>query len=243
MREVSGLDGWQYNESYEYIPESESEDENAEQLQRIKRIVREAAVKPLDLETDDSPQGRLKRELRAEALRRYEEAARTPKEFAAVVATWDKLDANRERKERSHEILSGDIPLADTADLSCAPIFPRWMGSPIQRQLVRGYFLDYLADCPYEMHDLTDKPYLQQIIRDLKEDHKEIFYFLFIRQYSPQRLAALRGQTDRNIRKVRDTVMRKIWKKMYKELSGRNDLSEAERDFCNRYVQTGGKLK
>ena len=175
------MDEWQYDD-YNYDTEEESADEYSEQIRRINRIVRESAVKLLDLGTDDNPHNRLKRELKAEALRRYEEAARTPSEFAAVVATWDKIDANRERKERSHEILSGDIPLADTADLSWAPIFPRWMGSPIQRQLVRGYFLDYLADCPYEMHDLTDKPYLQQIIRDLKEDHKEIFYFLFIRQ-------------------------------------------------------------
>ena len=68
------------------------------------------------------------------------------------------------------------------------------------------------------MHDLATREYLRQIIMGLKEEHKEIFYFLFLRQVSPQYLALMRGQTDRNIRKVRDTVLRKIHKKMYKQL-------------------------
>ena len=78
------------------------------------------------------------------------------------------------------------------------------------RQLSRGNFLDYLADCPYEMHDLTGKAYLRKIVEGMKEEHKEIFFFLYLRQYSPRRLAAIRGQTDRNVRKVRDVILRKV---------------------------------
>ena len=54
---------------------------------------------------------RLKREIRAEALRRLEEAARTESDFLAVVDEWNKLDRNRERRERDHENLRGDVPL------------------------------------------------------------------------------------------------------------------------------------
>ncbi|MEQ2821510.1 sigma-70 family RNA polymerase sigma factor, partial [Hominicoprocola fusiformis] len=43
---------------------------------------------------------RLKREIRAEALRRLEEAARTESDFLTVVDEWNKLDRNRERRER-----------------------------------------------------------------------------------------------------------------------------------------------
>ena len=50
---------------------------------------------------------RLKREIRAEAVRRLEEAARTEKDFRAVVEEWNKLDRNRERRERDHENLRG----------------------------------------------------------------------------------------------------------------------------------------
>ena len=41
---------------------------------------------------------RLKREIRAEALKRLEEAARTESDFLSVVDEWNKLDRNRERR-------------------------------------------------------------------------------------------------------------------------------------------------
>ena len=53
---------------------------------------------------------RLKREIRAEALRRLEEAARTESDFLTVVDEWNKLDRNRERRERDHENLRGRPP-------------------------------------------------------------------------------------------------------------------------------------
>ena len=48
---------------------------------------------------------RLKRENRAEAVRRLEEAARTEADFSVVIKEWDKLDQNRERRERNYEHL------------------------------------------------------------------------------------------------------------------------------------------
>ena len=126
-------------------------------------------------------------------------------------------------------------------------IFPKWMMDMTYRQLSRGSFLDYLADCPYEMHELTGKAYLRKIIAGMKEEHKEIFFFLYLRQYSPQRLAALRGQTDRNIRKVRDVALRKVRKKVYNELKRLSNsgytLNDTERAFYDRYEETEGKVK
>ena len=54
---------------------------------------------------------RLKREILAEALKRTEESARTLKDFQGVIAEWDRLDRNRERRERDHENLRGGVPL------------------------------------------------------------------------------------------------------------------------------------
>ena len=167
----------------------------------MERIMRENNVKPLDLDIADDLHGMLIREAKAEALRRYEEAAQSPDEFMAVVATWDKLDANRERRERYNEVLREDGTL-EYGRSSEGLIFPQWMMDATYRQLSRGNILDYLFDCPYEMHNLTGRAYLRKIMEGMKEDHKEIFFFLYLRQYSPQQLAALRGQTDRNIRKV-----------------------------------------
>ena len=58
-----------------------------------------------DEEEESAPtsEKRLKREIRAEALRRLEEAARTESDFLTVVDEWNKLDRNRERRERDHE--------------------------------------------------------------------------------------------------------------------------------------------
>ena len=54
---------------------------------------------------------KLKRELEREALMRLEDAARTEADFREVVKIWDRLDRNRERKERYHEIPRWQVPL------------------------------------------------------------------------------------------------------------------------------------
>ena len=218
-----------------------------ESILAMERIMREINVKPLDLNipTEDT-HGILKRDIKAESLRRYEEAARSLKDFNDVIATWDKLDQNRERRERYNEVLREERTL-EYGRSGDGLIFPQWMMDTTYRQLSRGNFLDYLADCPYEMHDLIGRAYLRKIVESMKEDHKEIFFFLFLRQYSPQRLAALRGQTDRNIRKVRDVLLRKVRKKVYHELKRLGEhgyiMNDMERDFYRRYEETEGRAK
>ena len=82
---------------------AELEDEREQalkiQLRQDERLRRQSS------EPKDPPKKKkLKRELRREALTRLEEAARTQNEFNEVVAWWDKLDENRERRERDHEV-------------------------------------------------------------------------------------------------------------------------------------------
>ena len=123
---------------------------------------------------------RLKRELRAEAIRRLEEAARTEKDFRAVVEEWNKLDRNRERRERDHENLRGDVPLEYQA-VPEPKLIPRWMNNPAYRQLMAGNFLDILFDCPYEMHNLTADPFISRMVEELSEERKDVLYFLSLR--------------------------------------------------------------
>ena len=160
---------------------------------------------------------RLKREMRAEAIRRLEEAARTEKDFRAVVEEWNKLDRNRERRERDHENLRGDVPLEDQA-VPEPKLIPRWLNNPAYRQLMAGNFLDILFDCPYEMHNLTADAFVSRMVEELSEEHKEVLYFLSLRLYSTTRLAAVRGQSDRNIRKLRKTIHKKLQRQMYDHL-------------------------
>ena len=185
---------------------------------------------------------RLKREIRAESIRRLEEAARTEKDFWTVVEDWNKLDRNRERRERDHENLRGDVPL----EYQVVPepkLIPRWMNNPAYRQLMAGDFLDVLFDCPYEMHQLSADPFISGMIENLSEEHKEVLYFLSLRLYSTTRLAAIRGESDRNIRKLRKTIRKKLQRQMYDPLCGKPEqsLTSRERQFLEEYSKIAKK--
>ena len=197
-----------------------------------------------DAEEEAAPTSgkRLKQELRAEALRRLEDAARTAEDFAVVVEEWNKLDRNRERRERDHENLRGDVPLEYQA-VPEPKLIPRWMNNPAYRQLMAGDFLDVLFDCPYEMHQLSADPFISGMIKNLSDEHKEVLYFLSLRLYSTTRLAAMRGQSDRNIRKLRKTIHKKLQRQMYDHLCCKpeNSLTLRERRFLEEYSKIAKK--
>ena len=86
---------------------------------------------------------RLKRQIRAEALARLEDAARTEDDFRYVVSEWDRLDRNRERRERDHENLRGDVPLEYMA-VPNPKMIPLYLNLPRCRQLASGNFLDII---------------------------------------------------------------------------------------------------
>ncbi len=185
-----------------------------------------------------SERKKLKRELEREALARLEASARSDEDFKCVTDWWDRLDKNRERKERYHEVGRNEVPLewGASADMIVIP-------NPIQhvfwKQILKGEFLDAIFDCPFEMHELIEDQDISSAIKELKDEHKEILYYLAIRQYSNQRVACIREQSDRNIRKVRDTVIRKLRKNLLKALQERikNNvaLSMRERNFLTEY--------
>lgn len=186
---------------------------------------------------------KLKRQMKEEALARFERAARTEADFRAVTELWDRRDRNRERRERYREVLRGDVPLEYKTDPAAATIFPRWRNDPTERQLASGNFLDYLSDCPYEMHNLPGREYLRRVLSRMKDEHRELIFFLYLRLYSPQRLAYARGQTDRNIRKVRDVALRKIRKRVYRELTLLKEkgfgMTGQEREFLELFDEKG----
>ena len=200
---------------------------------------------PIYSQLRDEKQNQLKRELKAAAMERIEEAARTVRDFEQVITLWDSRDKSAARSQRNHEALRGDMPTeANPCNVSDVDlIIPEWMNDPAYRQIMRGSFLDYLYDCPYEMHDLTEKDYLRIPVMELKDLQKEILYFLYLRLYKPQRLATLRGQTDRNIRKVRDTALRKLRSRVYANLRQRvasgQPLTLDERVFLEECTPEG----
>ena len=154
---------------------------------------------------ETSTRKKLKRELEREALSRLEDAARTEEDFQNVITWWNRLDANRERKERYHEIGRSDVPL----EWGMSPdeiVIPAPIQHVYQKQIQKGDFLDAVFNCPFEMHELVTDADISKAIFALKDVQKELLYQFAIRGYSCQMIASFRKQTDRNIRKIRDTM-------------------------------------
>lgn len=202
----------------------ESEDNLIDEIERqltieralIEEIESEAKeVLPEDDEDEAPERKQLRREVEAASLARLEDSARTQADFENVIAWWDRLDANRERRERYHEIMrSGDdIPLDYGASVN-GLLFPDTLSDVLEKQIRMGDFLDAIFYCPYDIHELVAEEYLSKILYELSEGHKELLFLWGVRLFSSARIAAIRGQTDRNIRKVRATMLKKIQKKL-----------------------------
>ena len=158
----------------------------------------------------ESPERKiLKRELERVALSRLEASARTTSDFENVITWWDRLDSNRERKERYHEIGRGDIPI-EWGSSHENIIIPAPIGSVYWKQILKGEFLEVIFDYPFELHELVEDKDISLLLKNLKEEHKEILYYLTIKQYSCPKIAKIRNQSDRNIRKIRATILKKI---------------------------------
>ena len=151
----------------------------------------------------------LHREARALAIRRIEESARTEEDFKEIIRWWDRLDANRERKERDHETGRSAVPLewgADELYLSNNPSYDMIL----RRLMLAGDFLDFIFDRPETIHELVTDTDLSKILKELKPHLKNMLYYLFLRDYSTAEYAESIGQTDRNIRGIRETALKKI---------------------------------
>ena len=153
----------------------------------------------------------LHREARALALRRIEESARTEEDFKEVIRWWDRLNANRERKERDHETGRSAVPLEWGADELYPSNRPSY-DMILRRLLLAGDFLDIIFDHPETIHELVVDADLSKILKELKPHLKNMLYYLFLRDYSAMEYAESIGQSDRNIRGVRETALKKIWK-------------------------------
>ena len=249
------LDFWEYEHGFDNEDGATSIDEDISyeasrqelqiELEHFNEMDLDQELHPIkddDFQPEDEHSNKtmLKRELRAIALKRLEDSARTVSDFEEVIKEWDHLDDNRERKERYHEIGRENIDSKkDVAPL--AIIVPAPINHAYWRQLMKGDFIDIISNCPYEMHNsLSDEDY-SKIIYDLKDNHKELIYFLYLRDFTTNQLAAMRNQSDRNIRGVRSTVLGQIEKKVLLVLADRLGqdfpFTGEERDFLSKHAK------
>lgn len=231
----------------------EAEAEFAAQAQRqialeqnaIARLEADAEEHPFEDDAgDEEPERKkLKRELRAEALARLEDAARTQKDFENVIAWWDKLDANRERRERYHELSrSGDDVPLDYGASANELYFPDTLNDVLEKLIRKGDFIDAIFDCPYDIHELVTEEYLSQILLELSEDYKELLFLCAVKLFSSTRVAAIRQQSDRNIRKVRNTVLKKIRKKLLAALTEKAEKQQPMTLLEKAFLAENGKV-
>ncbi|MDL2231962.1 hypothetical protein LJB89_00110 [Tyzzerella sp. OttesenSCG-928-J15] len=209
------------------------------------------------MEQQSPARKQLVRDAKREALKRMEEAARTIKDYERVVKKWDQLDENRERREGRNEIGRPDEEMLHWTEgedgeirTELNTVIPRPLEHEWWRQHIQGNFLDTIFDCPFEMHELTSSPTISNLLKTLNVNQCEIMYYRVIRQYSPQRIAKLRGQSDRNIRKVYDKLIAGLRDTLNQWLSPRYDeglpLTLRQRRFIERYRNgelTTGKTK
>ena len=186
----------------------------------------------------------LHREARTLAIRRIEESARTEADFENVLYWWDKLDANRERKERDHEIGRSAVPLewgADEMYLSNRPSYDM----VLRKLLLAGEFIDIIFDHPETMHELVTDADLSKILKELKPHLKNMLYYLFLRDYSTTEYAESIEQSDRNIRGIRETALKKIRKLYGGILTYRKEnnlpMTHDEKFFLENGVRKKGK--
>jgi DNA-directed RNA polymerase specialized sigma24 family protein len=175
------------------------------------------------------------------ALNRQENAARTEEDFEKLTVTWDRLDRNREQREQRYE-------KASTEDIKYYKIKDRHMIIPEPgihiwwRELLRGDFLNFIHDCPYEIQEFTASRNIYELVGALKDTQKEVLYYRAIRGWSNQKIAAMRGQTDRNILKTYETLIESLRYKLFVRLIDRfieeEPLTLAQREFV-----MGGILK
>ena len=172
------------------------------------------------------------------SVERRTQVAQTAAEFDELIKELDRLDRNRERRERYHEILQEEyIPGGE--EFYSNRIFPADLDSPESKLILRGMFLDLFYNCPYEMHQLTADPFLSRIVDELSDLHKETLYLLSLQYLSTSQLAHMRDQSDRNIRKLRDSYTKKLQKQLYghllqKKQSGAG-LTFREKEFLTQY--------
>ena len=229
-------------DDYEDILSEQEEEQLAEALadehQAELEVQLERDEEPLQI--DEPPETKkLKRELEREALSRIENAARTTEDFKKVIAWWNRLDSNRERRERYHEISrSGlDIPLDYGAALD-GEIIPYDINDVLIKQIRKGDYIDAIFHCPFELNELVTDGDLAKILDKLSDDHKEIIFNTIVRNMSTKALGDIRGQTDRNIRKVRVTAIKKIHKALLRVLQSRKEndipLTMKEKQFISK---------
>ena len=179
------------------------------------------------------------------ALRQQEDGARTQIDFEKLVSMYDKLESKRLRREQRREWEK--IENVSDIDYSTVSVMPKPLEHEWWSELMNGDFLDVIFDCPHEIHELVSSKNVYELLKKLNEGQKEVLYYRVIRQWSIQRIAKYRGQTDRNILKIYTTMIESLRYKLYMRLLTRftekQPLTLRQREFMENNIKKYGNGK
>jgi hypothetical protein len=155
----------------------------------------------------------LVREMKAAALARMEDGARTEADFKNVIKQWNHNDKNRERKERyweigrpNEEMLHWDRINENDEKGRIKEVLEIVIPHPLEhhwwRQLMRGDFIDTIFDNPHEMWQLVEDWDISSIIKGLTHKQKQVLYLRAVRLYTAVQIARHHSKTDRAVRKL-----------------------------------------
>ena len=188
----------------------------------------------------------LQKEARREAVTIIEDAARTEDEYDRVTILWDCLATMEKWRLAKSEPKRTNI-LTENEFLNSSRIIPPPINHAWWRQLIKGEFLDVIYDCPHEIQELSASRPVYFLTDKWDEKQKEIFYYWVIRLWTPQRIAAMREQTDRNIRKAYNKMIVDIQHEIYKRLYLRYrlywNLTVTQVAFIEWYIEKHGAGK
>ena len=164
----------------------------------------------------------LKRQARADYLRRIENSAQTVDDFNEVTDMYDKLDANRERRERYHEIGMNEYKLLNTElgksnkgiDLeqrtadrqngySNGAVIPAPICHSYWRELIRGDFISYIFDNALDIWQIFDNWQVGNLYRyELTVKQKETLFLSVVRLATSEQIGCYTNKTDRAVRRL-----------------------------------------
>lgn len=178
------------------------------------------------------------RDMKREALARMEDAARTANDFKSVMEQWDRLDENRERKERYHEMQRGEKTLA--VGYTDGMVLPVPISHPAWREVIKGDFLPMIFDNAREAWQLIEDPDIAALVRGLTDKQKNVFFLSAVRLCTAAQIACYHDKTDRAIRKLLVSALHSIRDQLaplireHAEI-GFPQMTLAKRNFLERY--------
>lgn len=225
--------------AYEYLDNEDWDSEESRNKRRHRRkVIDDWKARSKAIREAEPGKRMLMREADRISMTQIEDAARTVTDFEELNILWNNREiVERYRLKKHEEKYDDELPDTEISDRSV--IIPPPLNHVWWRQLLGGNFLDVIHDCPYEIPEMTTSRPVFDYTMELDDMHRELLYYWAIRQWSPQRIAAFFDRTDRNIRKVYNTMIDKIRRKMYIRLSPRyaahEPLTHAQKEFCETY--------